>query len=149
MAKIDDEIKSKFPNNRTKAVINVLYTSAWLSNKQNTFLKPYDISPQQYNILRILRGAKGELLTVHSIKERMLDKAPNVTRLVDKLLDKELTSRIRCEHDRRVVWIGITQKGLALLTSLDPLIKDFDSKGKLTEDEAQVLSDLLDKLREE
>lgn len=147
MAKIDHEIKSKFPNNKTKAIVNVLYTSAWLSNKQNTFLKPYDISPQQYNILRILRGAKGELLTVHSIKERMIDKAPNVTRLVDKLLDKELTSRTRCEHDRRVVWIGITEKGLNLLADLEPIIKEFDSHSELTEEEAQTLSNLLDKLR--
>ena len=148
MAKIDEEIQSTFPNNRVKSVVNVLYTAAWLSNKQTVLLKPYGISPQQYNILRILRGAKGELLTVHTIKERMVDKSPNVTRLVDKLLEKSLTSRVRCEEDRRVVWIGITEKGLDLLKELNEKMSSFDATVSLTEEEANQLSDLLDKLRE-
>lgn len=149
MARIDEEVKSKFPNNNIKAIVNILYTGGWLSNLQNNQLKPYGLSTQQYNILRILRGSKGKLMTVQDIKSRMIDKSPNVTRLIDKLLLKNLTTRERCEEDRRVVWVGISEKGLHLMNQIDEAINKVAHQTLLTEKEAETLSNLLDKLREQ
>lgn len=103
----------------------------------------------QFNILRILRGAK-EALSVHTVKGRMIEKSPNTTRLMDKLIDKGLIDRVRCESDRRVVYVSITEKGLDLLAQIDV---DFEKTSlfprALTDEEANMLSDLLDKLRSE
>ena len=118
---------------------------SWISRHQNAFFKPYGISPQQFNILRILRGAKTPLM-VQSIKERMLERAPNATRLMDKLCNKDLISRIACPEDRRVVNIQITKNGLVLLEDISKYIKD-DYLENVTEEEAGILSDLLDKIR--
>ncbi len=145
MGDISEDIKSKFPNNKIKALINIKYTANWLSSNENDFFKPYGISPQQYNILRILRGA-GKPIKVQVIKDRMIERAPNATRLMDKLCDKKFIERIRCEHDRRVVFINITKQGLALLATIDTS-KKLDFLDNLTEEEASQLSDLLDKIR--
>ncbi len=145
MGDISKDIKSKFPNNKVKALINIKYTANWLSSNENDFFKPYGISPQQYNILRILRGA-GEAIKVQVIKDRMIERAPNATRLMDKLCDKKFIERIRCDHDRRVVYINISKQGLELLTTIDKSIK-LDFLENLTETEAAQLSDLLDKIR--
>ncbi|MBE7693629.1 MarR family winged helix-turn-helix transcriptional regulator [Tenacibaculum finnmarkense] len=145
MGDISKDIKSKFPNNKIKALVNIKYTANWLSSNENDFFKPYGISPQQFNILRILRGA-GEPIKVQIIKDRMIERAPNATRLMDKLCDKKFIERIRCEHDRRVVYINITKQGLDLLTSIDGSLK-LDFLDNLTEEEAIQLSDLLDKIR--
>lgn len=145
MGDIAKDINSKFPNNKVKAFLNIKYTANWISSKENEFFKPYGISPQQYNILRILRGA-GEPIKVQTIKDRMIERAPNATRLMDKLYDKKLIARVRCEHDRRVVFINITTKGYELLNNIDDNI-NFDFIHNLTEEEATQLSDLLDKIR--
>lgn len=145
MGDISKDIKSKFANSKVKALINIKYTANWLNSKEVEFFKPYGLSPQQYNILRILRGA-GEPTKVQVIKERMVERAPNATRLMDKLCDKKLIERVRCEHDRRVVYISIVNKGLELLESIDKNI-DIDFIENLTETEAAQLSDLLDKIR--
>ncbi|MGY8910828.1 MAG: MarR family winged helix-turn-helix transcriptional regulator [Flavobacteriales bacterium] len=145
MGDISKDIKSKFTNNKVKALINLKYTSNWLSSKENEFFKPYAISPQQYNILRILRGAKTKM-KVQIVKERMIERAPNATRLMDKLCDKNLIERERCEDDRRVVFVKITNQGLELLTTIDEN-KNISFLENLTEEEAAVLSDLLDKIR--
>ena len=145
MGDISKDINSKFPNNKLKALINIKYTANWLNSIEIEFFKPYGISPQQYNILRILRGAGGPI-KVQVIKDRMIERAPNATRLMDKLCDKKLIERVRSEHDRRVVYISISQKGLALLKTIDTSI-DFDFLENLTEVEAKQLSDLLDKIR--
>lgn len=145
MGDISKDIKSKFPNNKVKALINIKYTANWLSSNENDFFKPYGISPQQFNILRILRGAD-EPIKVQVIKDRMIERAPNATRLMDKLCEKELIERLSCDHDRRVVFIKISKKGLTLLTKIDKSLK-LDFLDKLTEEEAVQLSDLLDKLR--
>ena len=108
MGNISKDINSKFTSNKVKALLNIIYTANWINSKQNTFFKPYGISPQQYNILRILRGAK-EPLKVQVIKERMIERAPNATRLMDKLCAKELIERLACPDDRRVVHIAITK----------------------------------------
>jgi DNA-binding MarR family transcriptional regulator len=145
MGDISKDIQSKFDNEKIKALINIKYTANWLSSKENDFFKPYGISPQQFNILRILRGAKKEI-KVQIIKDRMIERAPNATRLMDKLCEKQLIERIRCEHDKRVVYVKITQAGLGLLTNIDTH-ENLSFLEKLTAQEATVLSDLLDKIR--
>lgn len=145
MGDISKDIQSNFKNNKVKALINIKYTSNWLSSQENEFFKPYGISPQQFNILRILRGAKDKI-KVQVVKERMIERAPNATRLMDKLCDKNLISRERCEHDRRVVYVKITNQGLELLKMIDEN-KNLSFLEKLTEEEAITLSNLLDKIR--
>ena len=100
--KIEEVLKSKFTSSQQKAIINVRHTSNWIANIQNSYMNQFDISMAQFNILRILRGAK-EALNVNTIKERMIEKSPNTTRLMDKLIEKKLIERVRCESDRRVV----------------------------------------------
>lgn len=139
------EINSKFASNKVKALLNIIYTANWINSEQNAFFKPYGISPQQYNILRILRGA-GASLKVQTIKERMIERAPNATRLMDKLCAKDYIERIACPEDRRVVHIAITKEGLKLLAIIDKELKH-DYIENLSDEEASHLSDLLDKIR--
>ncbi|WP_397445888.1 MarR family winged helix-turn-helix transcriptional regulator [Polaribacter sp. R77954] len=145
MGDIAKDINSTFKTEKIKALINIKYTSNWLSSKENEFFKPYGISPQQYNILRILRGAK-DRIKVQIVKDRMIERAPNATRLMDKLCDKSLIERERCEHDRRVVYVKIKNQGLELLNTIDDN-KNLSFLDKLTDEEATILSDLLDKIR--
>ena len=145
MGDISKDIKSDFINSKIKAFINIKYTANWLFSKENDVFKPFGISPQQFNILRILRGAD-EAIKVQVIKDRMIERAPNATRLMDKLYDKKLIERVRCEHDRRVVFINITAQGLELLLKIDASL-NFDFLENLSEKEAEQLSNLLDKIR--
>lgn len=145
MGDISKDINSKFTSNKVKALINIIYTANWITSLQNDFFKPFGISPQQYNILRILRGA-GEPLKVQVIKERMLERSPNATRLMDKLCSKNLIDRLACPEDRRVVHIEITKGGLKLLEIIEKDFKE-DLLENLTDKEAISLSDLLDKIR--
>ena len=145
MGDLGKEINSKFPNEKVKALLNIKYTAGWLDQIGNELLKPYNISEQQYNILRILRGA-GKEISVTEVKDRMIQKSPNATRLMDKLCDKKLIERIRCENDRRVVYVKISKKGLELIKKIN--MSDFDIHlNRLTESEAKMLNDLLDKIR--
>lgn len=138
-----------FKTPQQKAVVNLRHTSNFLSNYQNQFMAKYDISMPQFNILRILRGA-GEALNVQTVKDRMIERSPNTTRLMDKLIDKGLIDRIRCESDRRVVYVSITKDGLVLLSTIDDELDQTSLfPNSLTEKEANTLSDLLDKLRAE
>ncbi|RSC93743.1 MarR family winged helix-turn-helix transcriptional regulator [Tenacibaculum singaporense] len=146
MGDISKDINSKFPNNKIKAFINIKYTANWINSQENEFFKQYSISSQQFNILRILRGAK-EAIKVQTIKDRMIERAPNATRLMDKLCEKNLIDRERCKHDRRVVYISITQQGKKLLKAIDDKLH-LDFIENLTEEEATQLSDLLDKIRQ-
>ena len=139
------DINSKFPDNKVKATLNILYTANWISSHQNAFFKPYGISPQQFNVLRILKGAK-KPLKAQTIKDRMVERSPNTTRLMDKLIAKELIEREHCAKDRRVVHISITKQGLSLLNEISKHLKN-DLLENLTEEEAKNLSDLLDKIR--
>jgi DNA-binding MarR family transcriptional regulator len=145
MGGISKDMSSTFGSEKIKAFLNIKYTASWLHNKEVIFLKPFGVSPQQYNILRILRGAK-KAVKVQLVKERMIDKSPNITRLMDKLLEKKLIERYRCKDDRRVVFVNITQLGLLLLTKIDKKGKIQYLEG-LTTEEAIILSDLLDKIR--
>lgn len=145
MGDISKDINSRFENNKIKALINIKYTANWINSYENEFFRPYGISPQQYNILRILRGAE-EPIKVQVIKERMIDRSPNATRLMDKLCEKKLIERIRCNDDRRVVFISINKTGLKLLNTIATNTK-LEFLNNLTEKEATTLSRLLDKLR--
>lgn len=145
MGDIAKDINSTFPNEKVKALINIKYTANWLDTIGNEILKPYKISIQQYNILRILRGAE-KAITVTTIKERMIQKSPNSTRLMDKLCDKKLIERTRCENDRRVVFIKIADRGLKLLDKIN--MDEFDHRmDTITNEEAKILNKLLDKIR--
>ena len=145
MGDLSKDINSKFPNEKVKALINIKYTANWLDNIGNEILKPFKISEQQYNILRILRGAN-KAITVNSVKDRMIQKSPNSTRLMDKLCVKKLIDRTRCDNDRRVVYVKISDKGLKLLDKIN--IDEFETHiNSITEDEAKVLNKLLDKIR--
>jgi DNA-binding MarR family transcriptional regulator len=139
------DINSKFENNRLKALLNIIYTANWINSCQNEFFKDYGISPQQYNILRILKGAN-EPLKVQTIKDRMLERSPNATRLMDKLCTKNFIERLPSEEDRRVVKIMITKEGKDLL-ELIPNNLNKDLLKNLNETEAEQLSNLLDKMR--
>lgn len=145
MGDLAKDINSKFKNNRVKALLNIIYTANWISSCQNEFFKGFGISRQQYNILRILRGA-GEPLKVQTIKDRMLERSPNATRLMDKLCAKNFIERLPSEHDRRVVKIVITNEGKALLESI-PNTLNKELLKNLSEEEAEQLSNLLDKMR--
>ncbi len=145
--KIDDAIQSRFESPNMKAIVNVRYTANYFALISNKFMANYDLTMPQFNILRILRGA-GDKMAVNTIKDRMVEKSPNTTRLMDKLIDKGLISRERCDKDRRVVYVKITDKGLKLLANIDVGLKKTEIFPKnLTDDEANLLSDLLDKMR--
>ncbi|MBW7468969.1 DNA-binding MarR family transcriptional regulator [Pontibacter aydingkolensis] len=147
--KIEDEIKQKtFKNAYQKAFINVVYTSGWLQQQQAAFFKPYGVTLPQFNILRILRGQHPEPATISLLIDRMLDKTSNASRIVDKLEAKGLVTRKQCPSDRRTVDVLITDKGLALLREMEG-IEGGEVTGikNLTDQEAQTLSDLLDKIR--
>ncbi len=146
---IEQDIKqSKFRNAHHKLALNLLYTASWLSNGQAGLLKPYDLTMQQYNVLRILRGQYPKPVRVNDIIERMLDKMSNASRLVDKLLAKNLVERTTCPHDRRAVDVVITQAGLDVLTELDKHQNQWEVQlQNINDQEAETLSNLLDKMR--
>ena len=147
---LEEEIKQKkFRNEHHKAVVNILYTSNWMSYSQLQFMKKYSITPQQYNILRILRGQYPAAATVNLLIDRMLDKMSNASRLVEKLKTKELVERKISQEDKRKVEVVITQKGLDLLERMEIEINTEEDgyKSSITEEEAKELNRLLDKLR--
>ena len=145
MGDIEKDIQSSFPNERVKALVNIKFTSSWLDQIGARLLKPFKISEQQYNILRILRGAN-KPLSVNTVKERMVQKSPNATRLMDKLCEKGLIGRTRCENDRRVVYVEITDGGLEMLEQID-FSEFYRHLDKLSAEEARLLNELLNKIR--
>lgn len=148
--KIEEAIKSKFNNEHQKALVNLFYTHSYLQLKQKQYFKNYDLTPPQYNVLRILRGRFPEPATVNLIIERMLDKSSNASRIVERLKQKNLIERIQNESDRRAVNIIITKKGLSLLKQIDNEEKKINfGINILTEQEATSLNNLLNKIRSE
>ncbi|TDD74154.1 MarR family winged helix-turn-helix transcriptional regulator [Flavobacterium caseinilyticum] len=148
--KIEEILKSTVTmDNSKKIILNVLYTQNIITDNFNEILKPHEISGEQYNVLRILRGQKGNPANMCMIQERMLAKTSNTTRLVDKLLLKELVTRKVCLENRRKIEVLITQKGLDVLRELDPKViahEQFFSKNLNTE-EINQLNQLLEKYR--
>ncbi|NOX87845.1 MAG: MarR family transcriptional regulator [Calditrichaeota bacterium] len=148
--KLEDEIKtSSFKTESEKLIVNIIYTGNWLNYHYAKKLKEYGISLQQYNILRILRGQYPNPATVNLLKDRMLDKMSNASRLVEKLRLKGLIERRICEHDRRAVDVIITKKGLDLLSELDVTMDAWAKRFKnLSAEEIKTFNKLLDKFRE-
>lgn len=132
-----------------RTVLNISYTSIVIKDSISHILKRFDISIEQFNVLRILRGQKGNATNLQDIQNRMISKMSNTTRLVDKLILKDLVERFVCEKNRRKVEIFITSKGLDILKEIDPIINKTEDylTASLTEDELITLNNLLTKLR--
>ncbi len=147
---IDKDIQqAKFRNNYQKAGINLLYTIGWIRDRTRSIFESEDITPQQFNILRILRGSFPQPLSTLQIRERMLDKMSDTSRIVDRLIVKGLVKKLVCKSDRRLVDVIISDKGKKLLERLDLRQDEIDGALKnLTDKEAAQLSDLLDKIRD-
>jgi DNA-binding MarR family transcriptional regulator len=148
--KIEEYIKSTIKLSDAKsALLNILYTQNIINDRFNEILKPYELSPEQYNVLRILRGQKGKPANMCVIQERMIAKSSNTTRLIDKLLNKELVTREVCPENRRKMEIEITEKGLQLLNTLEPEIINHENQfaENLTPKELDHLNNLLEKYR--
>lgn len=132
-----------------KTLLNIMYTQNFTADRFNEILKAYDLSTEQFNVLRILRGQKGNPANMSLIQERMIAKTSNTTRLVDKLLLKSLCTRKVCPENRRKIEVLITSKGLELLDEMDPAVTKFEKEwaAKLNDDELHTLNKLLEKLR--
>jgi DNA-binding MarR family transcriptional regulator len=148
--KLEEELKqTRFRDEYQRVMLNIIYTGGWLELSTSHVLKAYDLSTQQFNVLRILRGSSPKPLNLLDIQERMMDKMSNATRLVEKLRQKGLLTRHQCDSNRRKVDIAITAKGLDLLKELDPVMEKNHKHlvKRITKEEAATLSNLLDKLR--
>lgn len=141
-------VSSKFENNHQKAIVNLIYTYGWITNLLKQRLNKHKITLQQYNILRILRGQSPKPATINLLKERMLDKMSDASRIVERLVQKKLVERCVNDKDRRAVDIRISPEGLKILQKLD---KEMSSKDilwdNISDEEAGMLSRLLDKMR--
>ena len=147
---LEEDIKqTKFKSEAHKAAVNIIYTFNWIDSKTRDFFKNYDLTPQQFNILRILRGQHPEPSTINLLKERMLDKMCDASRMVERLRLKNLLERHTCPNDRRSVDILITSKGLDLLNDIDAEFDKFNMHiMHLQEEDLKQLNILLDKIRE-
>lgn len=141
--------QSRFRNAYQKAAINLIYTLSWMRDKTKGIFEAEDITPQQFNILRILRGSYPQPLSTLQIRERMLEKMSDTSRIVDRLIAKGVVKKVTCKTDRRLVDVIITDKGKKLLERLDARQDDIDGVlGNLSEKDANLLSDLLDRVRD-
>jgi DNA-binding MarR family transcriptional regulator len=131
--------------------VNLLYTGGWLQNRFTQLLKPYGISEPQFNVLRILRGQRGAAMSLLEVQQRMVHPDSNVSRLIDKLVEKKLVSRVPRESNRRKVDLFITEQGMSLLEQMDPIVNDQrqDLLGMLKPEEAITLGRLLDRIRDQ
>lgn len=147
--RLEDEIKqTKFRNAHHKAALNLLFTASWLQGLNNEFFKEFGITGTQFNILRILRGHHPERISGVEIKSRMLDRNSDVSRLLDRLIAKQLVEKAQCPSDKRATDVIITKDGLKLLKKIDDEMDKTDTRIiGLTASEAKQLSDLLDKCR--
>lgn len=147
---LEKEIQqAKFQSENQKLLLNIIYTASWLNLRHTQRLKPYGISPQQFNILRILRGQYPNSATVTLLTERMLDKSSNASRLVEKLRQKQLLNRCICPEDRRAANVMITEKGLVLLAKLDKLDEELRKDFlRISEEEAKQVNRVLDAIRD-
>ncbi|GGE42366.1 MarR family winged helix-turn-helix transcriptional regulator [Psychroflexus planctonicus] len=148
--KIEEQIqtKKKLPLYK-RALINTIYTSNWITDEMNSVLKPFDISTQQFNVLRILKGREGKATNLSTIQERMIAKNSNTTRLVDKLIKKGLVEKQICETNKRKVEIYITQNGISFLDKVNLSVEDreIEITQSMNKEELENLSNLLTQLR--
>jgi len=141
--------QAKFRNAHQKAAVNLIYTLSWMKDKIKCIIEVEDITSQQFNILRILRGSFPQPLSTLQIRERMLEKMSDTSRIVDRLIAKGLVKKVICKNDCRLVDVIITDKGKKLLERLDTRQDEIDGVlGNLSEKDANTLSDLLDKIRD-
>lgn len=148
--KLEEAIQQKkpFANPRQKMAVNLIFTSNWLLSRQKEFFKGFDVTLQQYNVLRILRGKHPEPISTSDIRGRMLDRMSDVSRIVDRLVKKNLVERKTCKEDKRLVDVLITSAGLNLLTEIDNQWSEMDElMMELDTEEVEALNELLDKLR--
>lgn len=148
--RLEEEIKQskKFSSEHERLMVNIMFTSSWLEAKNIQRLKPFGISPQQYNVLRILRGSNPKPMKLGDIASRMIDKNSNATRLVEKLRLKGLVERNICEDNRRQVDIVITESGLSLLDTIDAQLTNWSSVFEsISTANAKSMNDILDKMR--
>lgn len=148
--RIEEIIRSNITmDDAKKVILNIMYTQNVISDKFNEILKPFDLSGEQYNVLRILRGQKGCPVNMFVIQDRMIAKNSNTTRLIDKLLIKDLVTRKVCPENRRKIEVLITQKGMNLLETLDPKVISHEQlfAKNITTEEIQILNSLLEKFR--
>jgi DNA-binding MarR family transcriptional regulator len=142
-----DISQRKFKTEFQKAMINLIFTHNWMNERMKQFFEQADLTPQQFNILRILRGA-GQPLSTLQIRQRMLDKMSDTSRIVDRLIKKGLVKKVICKTDRRLVDVTITEKGMKLLEKLDDMQDSLDGiLSNLNETDAKQLNKLLDKIR--
>jgi len=132
-----------------KLVLNLILTANILNEKMQEVLKPFGMSSQQFNVLRILRGRKGQPANLETLQQRMVSKMSNTTRLVDKLVDKNYCHRVTCPSNRRKIEITITQAGLDILDKIDPLVESMENRfsKRLNNDELINLNTTIDELR--
>ena len=148
--KLEKEIhQAKFKSPYQKLVVNLIYSGNWVHFNTNKLLKGYKITPQQYNVLRILKGQYPKPAPIFTITERMLDKMSNASRLVEKLRQKGYVERTECGEDRRRVDVIITEEGIEKLDEISAIVSSFEEniQANLTAEEAKTLNDLLDKIR--
>jgi len=147
--KIEDVLRTnKFENEYHKASLNIIYTSNFIQGLFKEVIDREKITLQQFNVLRILRGQQGKPSTINLLKERLLDKMSDVSRIIDRLVQKKLVSRCISDRDRRAVDIYITKEGLAILEKLDKQVSVYTLLGhSLTEEECKQINYLLDKMR--
>ena len=147
--KIEDEIQSKFRNEKHKAMVNLQFTQLAISNKLGEVFKRSNISAQQYNVLRILRGQYPNSASIGLIKERMLDKNSDVSRIIDRLKRKKLLERKECKLDRRQKDVTISDEGLKLLETLDQDLSSIENViANVSEEDAVKLNSILDEIRQ-
>ncbi len=147
---LENEIKQNkpFSSKKEKAIVNVIFTSNWLYTIQNKLLKPFDLSIQQYNVLRILNGQNENPITINQIIDRMLDKTSNASRLVDKLVIKGFVRRDQKESNRRACDVVITEIGKTFLLNVkSKLMKVEEEIGAISEEDLEILNNLLDAFR--
>jgi len=149
--RLEDEIRQDkgFRSQQQKAMVNIFYTEGWLRNRLSETLKPYDLTSQQYNVLRILRGSNPKPMSTSCVRSRMLDKMSDVSRIVDRLFKKTLVDKQVCSTDKRLVDVFITDAGLTLLDEIDESMDGMDKMfAAITDEEAATLNQILDKLRD-
>jgi DNA-binding MarR family transcriptional regulator len=146
---LEQDLKQeRFTNEYEKMVVNILFTGSWLANLNASRLKPFGVTPEQYNVLRILRGSHPKPLMLADITSRMIDRSSNATRLVEKLRQKGFVKREICENNRRQVDISITEAGLEILAKVDEGRDQWLERLKsVTREEVEELNNMLDRLR--
>ncbi len=149
--KLEDELKmQQFTDNFQRAYLNIIFTANWMETNMQQKLKHFNITAPQFNVLRILRGQKGKPMSAYAIQERMIHRTSNVTRILEKLVEKNLVTRENSTVNRRMIDVKLTEQGLQLINSTDALARDAYNQmaAVLSEQEAEKMGDWLDKIRE-